>query len=314
MNYRPFGATGMKVSEVGFGAWAIGGQSYGAVERAESLRALARAEELGCNFVDTAAVYGDSEDVLGEFLRGRRDKWLVATKFSNQAEGLLKTAEEQLERLGVATIDFYQLHWVPAEHERHFFDELYALKDSGKARFIGVSLKTAKNIDYVLDHTEIDGFQIPFSLLDPEPYLSRLERIRQKNVGIIIRSTLKQGFLSGKYTRDSVFPDASDQRHEWSREQIALTVDSVEQFRFLEQEAGSLAAAAARYPLAFPETSTVILGTKTVEQAEENFGHVPRGVISKDSLGRIREIQQSLTAESGGLFGRIRRKLQSLRG
>ncbi len=314
MNFRDFGATGMKVSEVGFGAWAIGGQSYGAVDRAESLRALARAEELGCNFVDTAAVYGNSEEVLGEFLRGRRDKWLVATKFSNQDGGLLKTAEEQLKRLGVETIDFYQLHWVPAEHERHFIDELYSLKRSGKARFIGVSLKTAKSIDYVLDHTEIDGFQIPFSLLDPEPYLSRLARIREKNVGIIVRSSLKQGFLTRKYTRESVFPDASDQRHEWSREQIARTVDSVETFRFLEEDAGSLAVAAARYPLAFPETSTVILGTKTASQADENFGIVPDGTLSEANLRRIREIQEKLKPDSDGLLGRIRRKLRSLRG
>ena len=74
MPYRRFGATGRSVSEVGFGAWAIGGRAYGAVDRQEALRALARAEELGCNLVDTAMVYGDSEAVLGRFLRGRRDR------------------------------------------------------------------------------------------------------------------------------------------------------------------------------------------------------------------------------------------------
>ena len=82
MKLRDFGSTGIKVSEVGFGAWAIGGQAYGRVDRSESLSALARAEELGCNFVDTARVYGDSELVLGEFLRGRRSRWVVASKFS----------------------------------------------------------------------------------------------------------------------------------------------------------------------------------------------------------------------------------------
>ena len=82
MRYRTLGGTDMAVSEIGFGAWGIGGNAYGGADRQESLRTLARAEELGCNFVDTAGVYGDSEAVLGEFLRGRRDKWLISTKFS----------------------------------------------------------------------------------------------------------------------------------------------------------------------------------------------------------------------------------------
>jgi aryl-alcohol dehydrogenase-like predicted oxidoreductase len=81
----------MEVSEVGFGSWAIGGGSYGVVERAESLRALARAEELGCNFVDTAMAYGESELVIGDFLRGRRDKWIVATKYSGQQPNMTAT-------------------------------------------------------------------------------------------------------------------------------------------------------------------------------------------------------------------------------
>jgi hypothetical protein len=91
MPYRHFGATGLKVSELGFGAWAIGGKAYGAVDRQDSLKALARAEELGCNLVDTAMVYGDSELVLGEFLRGRRSRWVVATKYSFQPGGMTAT-------------------------------------------------------------------------------------------------------------------------------------------------------------------------------------------------------------------------------
>jgi len=98
MPCRRFGNTGLQVSELGFGAWAIGGKSYGAVDRQESLRALARAEELGCNLVDTAMVYGQSELVLGEFLRGRRERWIVATKYSFQPEGMTATLERQLTR------------------------------------------------------------------------------------------------------------------------------------------------------------------------------------------------------------------------
>ena len=294
MEYRNFGKTGMQVSALGFGAWAIGGNSFGAVNRQESLRALAHAEELGCNFLDTAGVYGDSEAILGEFLVGRRNRWQVATKYSGQAEGLLALAERQLRQLGSDAIDFYQIHWVPRGQDESLYEDLYRLKKSGKTRFVGVSLYTENDIDFVLDHTLIDGFQICFNLLDPYPFLARLEKIRAVRPGIIIRSSLKSGFLTGKFTHDATFPDPNDQRHQWSRRQIAKTVETVDQFRFLEQETGSMLLAAARYPLSFPEVSTVLLSTKTVAQANINFGQVSGHPLSPMSLTRITTLQKQL--------------------
>lgn len=294
MKYRPFGSTGVRVSEVGFGAWAIGGQSYGAVARSECLRALAKAEELGCNFVDTASVYGDSERILGEFLSGRREKWVVATKYSGQTPGLVLFVEEQLKRLKIDTIDFYQIHWTPRQTEKHLYEDLYRLKRSGKVRFTGVSLYSEDDIDYVLDYTQIDGFQVPFSLLDPDPFLARLDRIRGRGIGIVARSSLKAGFLTGKYHRNATFHDPNDQRHKWSRREIIKTINAVERFRFLEKEGGALSIAAARYPLSFPEVSTVILGTKTAGQAEVNFGEVPGSVLSDESLEAVRFLQKKM--------------------
>jgi aryl-alcohol dehydrogenase-like predicted oxidoreductase len=294
MRLRDFGATGMKVSETGFGAWAIGGQAYGAVDRAMSLDALARAEELGCNFVDTAMVYGDSELVLGEFLRGRRDRWLVATKYSGQEEGMERVLEQQLQRLGTDRIDFYMVHWAPDASEQSLYEDLYRLRKSGKVRAVGVSLKTANDIDRVLDSTEIDGFMVRFSLLDPDPFLARLRRIREKRPAIIVRSALREGFLTGKFKRDATFPDPNDQRHALTPEQVAELVDKVERFRFLESEGGSMAVAAARYPLSFPEVSTVILGTKNRHQADSNFGSAPGRGLSAESLARILELQNDM--------------------
>jgi len=282
----------MKVSEVGFGAWAIGGTSYGTVDRRDSLRALAMAEELGCNFVDTALVYGDSELVLGEFLQGRRNRWLIATKYSGQKLGIVPTVIEQLKRLRTDTIDFYQIHWCPRKRDRHLYDDLYRLKASGKVRFIGVSLYDGGDIDYVLDHTDLDGFQVAFSLLNPDPYLAKLDRVRDKKIGVIIRSCLNGGFLTGKYTRDSRFSDEHDQRHQLSRKDIVRTVEAAERFRFLEKEAASMLLAAARYPLSFPETSTVIVGTKTAEQAAINFGLIPGDVLQSQTLDRIQSLQE----------------------
>jgi aryl-alcohol dehydrogenase-like predicted oxidoreductase len=297
MPYRRFGRTGLQVSEVSFGAWGIGGTAYGAVDRAESLRALARAEERGCNLVDTAMIYGDSELVLGEFLRTRRSRWIVATKYSHQPAGMTATLEQQLRRLGTDVIDFYQLHWQPPRQSREsVYDELYRLKKAGKVRFVGLSLYSPRDIDYVLDHTMLDGVQVPFSLLDPDPFLLRMERLRQSGLAVLIRSVLKEGFLTGNFKRDATFPDPSDQRHSWSAARIASTVDAVERFRFLAAEAGSMVRAAVAYPLSYPEVSTVLLGTKTAAQAEENFGQIPGTRLSTGSLRQVAAVQDELDA------------------
>jgi myo-inositol catabolism protein IolS len=294
MPYRRFGATGLEVSEVGFGAWAIGGTAYGTVDRQESLRALACAEESGCNLVDTAMIYGDSELALGEFLRGRRSRWIVATKYTYQPGGMTATLEEQLTRLGTDTIDFYQLHW--PSRDQGVYDELYRLKKAGKVRFVGASLYSSRDIDQVIDHSLLDGVQVPFSLLDPDPFLLRVDRLRRSGLAVLIRSTLKEGFLTGKFKRDAAFPDPHDMRHYWNAQQIATTVAQVERFRFLEADAGSMVRAAVGYPLSFPEVSTVLLGTKTSAQAASNFGQVPGARLSDASLHRIVPIQDELDA------------------
>lgn len=293
MRLREFGKTGLKVSEVGFGAWGIGG-SYGAVEKAQSLDALARAEDLGCNFIDTATVYGESEHVIGEFLEGRRSRWILATKYSGQQQGMTALVEEQLKRLRTDVIDFYQLHWVPRGKDEVLFDELARLKQSGKIRFAGVSLYTIADIDYILGRDDIDGFQVAFNLLEPDPFLARAQAVLNSGKGVIIRSALREGFLTGKFKRDAKFTDPNDERSKLTADEIATTVDRVERFRFLEQEAGSMVAAAARYPLSFPAVSTVIMGTKTVSQADSNFGTVPGTTLSPASLKRVHDLQIEL--------------------
>ncbi|MBS0579412.1 MAG: aldo/keto reductase [Proteobacteria bacterium] len=306
MPYRGFGATGLKVSEVGFGAWGIGGRAYGPVARAEALSSLARAEELGCNLVDTAVVYGDSEAVLGEFLKGRRSRWILSTKYSFQPAGMTATLEAQLRRLGTDVIDFYQLHSMPEDDRT--FEELFALKKAGKVRFVGVSLYNAHDIDGVLARPLIDGIQVPFSLLDPDPFLRRIAALRQSRLAVLVRSSLKEGFLTGKFRRDATFA-APDQRHEWPAARIAATVDQVERFRFLEDEMHSMVRAAVAYPLSFPEVSTVLLGTKSRAQAEENFGAIPGARLSHAALERVCALQEEMDLGNretpGGLLRRL---------
>jgi aryl-alcohol dehydrogenase-like predicted oxidoreductase len=309
MRYRSLGKTGINVSEVAFGAWGIGGKAYGQVERKESLNALARAEELGCNFVDTASVYGDSEAILGEFLRGRRHKWLVSTKYSGQEAGLESTLESQLRTMNLDSVDLYMIHWVPSESNDPLYEALHRIKEAGKARFVGVSLYAIDEIRRVLVEGRVDAFMVAFSLLDPDPFLAKLKVIREKEVGVLVRSSLKEGFLTGKYSRDAKFPDPRDQRHKWSPEQIAATVDAAEQFRFVEEDVGSMLVGAACYPLCFSETSTVILGTKSVRHADTNFGVVPSARLSPRTLERIQSTQRRMN-----LYDRKGRLLDAIRG
>jgi aryl-alcohol dehydrogenase-like predicted oxidoreductase len=258
-------------------------------------------------------VYGDAESILGEFLRGRRERWIVASKYSGQnrehATPVAATVEQQLQRLGVETIDFYQLHWAARGDERALYDELARLKEAGKIRFAGVSLKSAGDIDYIIARGDIDGIQLPVSLLDPQPLIARLAALRASGLAVIARSSLKEGFLTGKYRRDARFTDPLDQRSSWGPERVATTVDQVERFRFLESAAGSMLRAAAAWPLGFDVVSTVILGTKSTAYADGNFGAVPGFRLPAAALRQIVETQAQmglLDVDEGGWSKRLR--------
>lgn len=305
MRYRSFGGTGARVSEVSFGAWAIGGRSFGEVSDSDSIQALSAAEALGCNFVDTAAVYGRSEKVLGEFLKHRRDRWFVATKYSKQPAGMTATLESQLRLLKTDYVDLYQLHWAPGREQYQFYEELERLKESGKVRFIGVSLYTTHDIDFVLDHTRIDSIQVKLSLLDPLPVMQRLEKLQSSSVAVIIRSAFHDGFLSGKYGRETRFTDPHDNRSRWSASRVRDTARMVERFRALENETGSLLVAAVRYVLTLPVVSTLILSTKSADQAAMNFSPSTAGALSPDAMRLISDTQHDLGLFSTGWRARL---------
>ncbi|MFT3954843.1 MAG: aldo/keto reductase [Piscinibacter sp.] len=311
MGKRPLGRTGLSVSERGFGAWAIGGSSWGAVAPEVALDALARAEELGCNFVDTAAVYGESEALLGRFLPGRRERWIVASKYSGQPQGMTALVDEQLQRLGTDRIDLYQIHWAPRGKDEALYDELDALKRAGKIRFAGVSLRSAGDIDHVLARGGIDVLQMPVSLLDPAPLAERRVRLREAGVGVIARSALRGGFLTGRYDAASRFSAAGDQRGEWDAQRIRQLAEQAAAFRFLAAEAGSPLAAAIAYPLNFAEVSTLILSCKDRGQVEANLGGVAPA-LSAEALQRTAQLQRRLGLGSASPAQRLWRRAKSM--
>ena len=308
MRYRPLGRTGLEVSQFGFGAWGIGGQSYGAIDPAVAVRALEVAEECGCNFVDTAGVYGASEEILGRFLAGRRSRWLVATKYSGQPGGLKATLAAQLARLGVDYVDLYQIHWVPRRAQSTLYDELAAVKRDGLARFVGVSAYSDADVDDAIARTELDCIQLPCSLIEPEPYRSEADRLGRRGLGVVVRSVFHQGFLTGKFAAEQRFADPQDQRRELPATETSRLVSIAGRIAAVIAPERPIAEAAALYPFAYGATSTVILGTKTPEQARFNFGHVPDArPLAPDELSRLAAAQLELGLGRPGLLHAARR-------
>ncbi len=292
MKYRKLGSTALEVSEIGFGAWAIGGNqfgnSYGPTDDEESLRAITKAVDLGCNFFDTADVYGHghSEELLGRALKGRRRDVILATKGGsdfyhtpsrlNFTEAhLLFAVEESLKRLGTDTIDLYQLHNPPFSviESGRVFEPLEKLKAQGKIRYYGISIHDPHEglLAMGMKIGKPSTIQVVYNYLRRDAAEELFPRALAEGVGIIAREPLANGFLTSKYTKDSVFP-VGDIRHQWPSKYQAQLVTQTESFKKTLQQ-GSLtpAQAAIRFVLAQPAVSVVIPGCKIVEQAEENF-------------------------------------------
>ena len=289
MKYRPFGKTGSKVSEIGMGCWAIGGNaygnSYGPTSDEESIKAIKKAAELGCNFFDTADVYGHgrSEELLGAALAGIRKNVFIATKAGGSymydenfghvnfsGEYMNFAVEQSLRRLRTDYIDVYQLHNPPLHliREGEVFRPLRDLQKKGKVRNVGVSVFTLEEGDAALDH--VDCIQCVFNMLDPRKF-ELMEEAKRRGVAVIVREPLANGFLTGKYGANSRF-DETDIRYRFPPDYIGQMVETVDEIRKgLSNRNATMAQLALKYVLAFDSVSTVIPGAKTPQQAEENM-------------------------------------------
>ena len=289
MRYRRLGRTELQVSEVGFGCWGIGGNahghSYGPTDNAESLRAVARAFDLGCTFFDTADVYGHglSEKLLGQALGKHRQSCVIATKVgSDFYHGPFRknfdrdyigwALDKSLQRLRTEYIDLYQLHNPPLmmlERGEHY-EVLDNLKQLGKIRHYGVSVHDAYEGSMAVHTGKPDAIQVEYNLLRQDPDEELFPQARDSDIGLIIRSPLCSGMLSGNYRADAVF-DTSDVRATWPPGYLAMQADVADSVRSLATERRTLAQAALRFVLDSPEISVVIPGIKTAAQAEENL-------------------------------------------
>ena len=251
MRHRELGKTGLQVSEIGFGAWAVGGNahgnSYGPTDDRTSLAAIQRAFELGCNFFDTADVYGHghSEEVLGQALKEHRDKVIIATKVGGDfyhgpprmnfnPDYIEFALEKSCERLQTDYVDLYQLHNPPVQIIRNetLFRTLEKLKEKGKIRHYGISIHNPQEGTLAMKMGKPEAIQVMFNIFRQEARNQLFQAAMENGVGIIAREPLANGFLTGKHNAAETFPEG-DIRHHFPRDYILNLVLATEQLKFL---------------------------------------------------------------------------------
>jgi aryl-alcohol dehydrogenase-like predicted oxidoreductase len=311
MKYRRLGKTGFEVSEIGYGAWGIGGKQWLGGSDDESLNALRRAIDLGVNFIDTALAYGDghSEQLVGEVVRSTKQRIFVATKVPPKNrlwpaqpgvpirdvfpyDYIMRCAEESLGNLKLDAIDLLQLHvwnpeWIDNDDWRRALGEL---KRSGKVRAVGISINDHQP-DSALEIIRtglIDTVQVIYNIFDQTPERALFPLCLEREIGVLARVPLDEGALTGNVTPQTTFPDG-DFRNWYFRgdrkQQVVEHVDAL--CRDLGKDA-SLPDTALRFTISHPAVSSVIPGMRTVRHAESNARLADQGPLAKETLAVLK--------------------------
>jgi aryl-alcohol dehydrogenase-like predicted oxidoreductase len=321
MHYRPFGRTTFTVSEIGFGAWQIGG-SWGDVSEADGREALNAALDNGVTFVDTADVYGDgrSEKIIAEVLKARGgERPMVATKAGRRlnphvADGYNKKnleafVDRSLANLGVERLDLVQLHCPPTDvfYRPETFAALDELKAAGKIGDYGVSVEKVEEALKAIEYPGVVSVQIIFNMFRQRPAGLFFDEARRKNVAVIARVPLASGLLSGKITAETKF-DAEDHRN-FNRNGEAFDVgetfagvpfetglQAVEEIRKLVPEGASMAAFALKWILMHDAVTVVIPGARNAAQAKSNAAAAELSALSADVMKAAEDVYGRLIA------------------
>jgi aryl-alcohol dehydrogenase-like predicted oxidoreductase len=316
---RRLARTGVEVSEVGFGAWAIGG-AWGPTRDEESLAAMHAAVDAGVTFFDTADVYGDgrSERLIGRLLRERPERLVVATKFGRRApldvaqytyENLRGWLERSRENLGVDVVDLVQLHCPPWEvyYEPAVFEACDRLVAEGLVRGYGVSVEKVEQALKAIEYPGVATVQIIFNVFRQRPARLFFGEAARRDVGVIARVPLASGLLTGKLTGETRF--ASDDHRLFNRHgeqfdvgetfagvDFELGLELVDALRPLVPEGATMAQLALRWILGFDAVSTVIPGAKTPGQARANAAAADLHPLPAATLERIDELYRTRVA------------------
>ena len=318
MNYRELGRTGWKVSEISFGAWAIGG-AWGDVEDRESLAALHRAIDLGVNFIDTADVYGDgrSERLIARLRKERRETIHVATKAGRRlsphtadgynAANLARFIEDSLRNLETDCLDLVQLHCPPTEvyYRPEVFGALDDLTRAGKIRYYGVSVEKVEEALKAIEYPGVQTVQIIFNAFRHRPAELFFPEARRRKVGILARVPLASGLLSGRMSRATTFVagdhrnfnrygQAFDVGETFSGVDFETGLRAVEELRSVVPAGVSMASFALRWILMFDAVTCAIPGAKRPAQVEENAAASALPPLTDEQMGKVREIYDRL--------------------
>ena len=316
MDYRKFGHSNLEVSEIGFGAWAIGGGAmigntsigWGDVDDQTSTQAIHKALDAGINFFDTADIYGlgHSETIIGQAI-GKRKDVVIATKVGNVSKNdqftvdysephIISACEASLKRLRRDVIDYYQLHTARLEHLRHgeCIDAMEELKQKGKICFWGLSLNTFDPLpeaEFLIDRHVGNGFQLVLNILNQKA-LPLLKKADEHGYGIIARMPLQFGLLTGKFNSNSTFPPNDHRQGRLTSEVISVSNNALERvWRLAEKYKITKAQLALSYVLSYPEVSTVIPGIRTPQHVEQNANGLVK--LSDEELRMIEELGKS---------------------
>ena len=295
MRKRLFDDTGVSVSEIGLGAWQLGGTEWGDISEEDSLLTLRAAVENGITFFDTADVYGlgRSEKLIGKFLKDSAEEIFVATKlgrfptpgwpqnFSLQA--FRAHAEASLRRLGVDVLDLLQLHCLPIEvlRQGEVFEWLRELRQEGKIRHFGVSVESMEEAQISIEQPDLTSLQIIFNIFRQKPIAALFGQAQAKKIALIVRLPLASGLLSGRYTKDTKFPPSDHRTFNRNGESFNVGetfaglpfetgVELTEALRPLLPQGMTMAQMALRWILDYEPVSVVIAGARNALQAMGN--------------------------------------------
>lgn len=307
MEYRRFGKTELQVSEIGFGAWAIGGSGWGkGCDDNLSMEALSCAWDAGVNLFDTCDSYGNghSEELIGKFLKGKRDKAVVVTKggtnfrvperSKNFTKDYLKMClDESLERLQMDYVDVYLLHVPDAawQDKACVLDTLKELKQSGKARFCGLAMWGAADTLHAFEKdTEgvIEALECPFNILN-KSNLEVVKIAKERDIAVLTSQPLASGILTGKYPADTRFAEGDNRAGFWTEERFASVEKDMEIVRAcMKPPVETMAQLALAYNLNYPGISCVIPGAKNASQVMKNVS--ASGIrLEKEVMDKLRE-------------------------
>lgn len=321
MNTRPFGRTGLRVSEIGFGAWAIGGDLWGHQDEEVSKAALRRSLDLGIDLVDTAWIYGQgrSETIIGDVLRETGASPFVATKVppANMcwpvrpgtpiaevfpATHIRTCTEESLSRLRVDRIDLLQLHVWNEEwtFENEWYDTLMALREEGKIHEFGISVNSfaPDTALEVVRSGRVASVQVVLNIFEQAPLDHLLPAALAAGVAIIARVPFDESSLTGKLAKDSSWPADDFRSRYFGGDRLPKVVERVERLRReAEGDAASLPRLALRWVLSHEAVTSVIPGIRSVEQAEENARASDDGPLPADVLAKLAAHRWDRTAD-----------------